>query len=117
MTFKSLNIIDPICKALEQEGYTTPTPIQIQSIPPALEGKDILGSAQTGTGKTAAFSIPAKTLLTSTIRLYALSLLIKTKLTFYSTAPECLILTLRQFPMTRTKSFHFLIITFHPQVH
>jgi ATP-dependent RNA helicase RhlE len=58
MTFKSLNIIDPICKALEQEGYTTPTPIQIQSIPPALEGKDILGSAQTGTGKTAAFAIP-----------------------------------------------------------
>ena len=58
MTFKSLNIIDPICKALEQEGYTTPTPIQIQSIPPALEGKDILGSAQTGTGKTAAFVLP-----------------------------------------------------------
>jgi ATP-dependent RNA helicase RhlE len=58
MTFKSLNIIDPICKALEQEGYTTPTPIQIQSIPAALEGKDILGSAQTGTGKTAAFAIP-----------------------------------------------------------
>ena len=58
MTFKSLNIIDPICKALEQEGYTTPTPIQVQSIPAALEGKDILGSAQTGTGKTAAFAIP-----------------------------------------------------------
>jgi len=58
MTFKSLNIIDPICRALEQEGYTTPTPIQIQSIPAALDGKDILGAAQTGTGKTAAFAIP-----------------------------------------------------------
>ncbi len=48
----------PILKALESEGYTTPTPIQEQSIPHILRGKDLLGCAQTGTGKTAAFAIP-----------------------------------------------------------
>lgn len=58
MTFKELNIIEPILKALQQEGYTTPTPIQQEAIPIILEGHDILGCAQTGTGKTAAFSIP-----------------------------------------------------------
>lgn len=58
MTFKSLEIIEPILKALEAEGYTKPTPIQEQSIPILLEGKDLLGCAQTGTGKTAAFAIP-----------------------------------------------------------
>ena len=58
MTFKDLGIIEPILKALEAEGYTHPTPIQEQSIPILLEGKDLLGCAQTGTGKTAAFSIP-----------------------------------------------------------
>jgi len=58
MTFKDLGIIEPILKALEAEGYTQPTPIQEQSIPILLEGKDLLGCAQTGTGKTAAFSIP-----------------------------------------------------------
>lgn len=58
MTFDNLNLIDPIRKALREEGYTTPTPIQQQSIPILLEGKDLLGCAQTGTGKTAAFSIP-----------------------------------------------------------
>lgn len=58
MTFKDLNIIGPILKALNEKGYTTPTPIQERAIEPALEGKDILGLAQTGTGKTAAFSIP-----------------------------------------------------------
>lgn len=58
MTFKELNLIEPILAALETEGYTTPTPIQSQSIPIILEGNDILGCAQTGTGKTAAFSIP-----------------------------------------------------------
>ena len=57
-TFKDLGIIEPILKALEAEGYTHPTPIQEQSIPILLEGKDLLGCAQTGTGKTAAFSIP-----------------------------------------------------------
>lgn len=58
MTFKELNIIEPILRALQNEGYETPTPIQQQAIPIILEGRDILGCAQTGTGKTAAFSIP-----------------------------------------------------------
>ncbi|MGH1436180.1 MAG: DEAD/DEAH box helicase [Lewinella sp.] len=58
MTFNSLGIIDPILRALEVKGYTKPTPIQEQAIPILLEGKDLLGCAQTGTGKTAAFAIP-----------------------------------------------------------
>lgn len=58
MTFKELHLVAPILKALETEGYTTPTPIQEQSIPQILRGKDLLGCAQTGTGKTAAFAIP-----------------------------------------------------------
>lgn len=58
MTFKKLNIIDPILKALEQEKYITPTPIQQQAIPFILTGSDVMGCAQTGTGKTAAFAIP-----------------------------------------------------------
>ncbi len=58
MTFKELNIIEPILKALDEKGYSNPTPIQEQSIQPALDKCDILGLAQTGTGKTAAFSLP-----------------------------------------------------------
>lgn len=58
MTFKELGIAEPILKALEAEGYTHPTPIQEQAIPILLKGKDLLGVAQTGTGKTAAFGIP-----------------------------------------------------------
>ena len=58
MTFKELDLIEPILKALQQTGYTTPTPIQEQAIPVLLKGKDLLGCAQTGTGKTAAFAIP-----------------------------------------------------------
>lgn len=58
MKFKELNIIEPIMKALEEKGYEEPTPIQEQSIPKVLQRKDVLGVAQTGTGKTAAFSIP-----------------------------------------------------------
>ncbi|BDS09617.1 DEAD/DEAH box helicase [Aureispira anguillae] len=58
MTFENLRIIPPILKALKAQGYTHPTPIQAQSIPILLRGKDLLGCAQTGTGKTAAFSIP-----------------------------------------------------------
>ena len=63
MLFSSLGIIEPILKALEEEGYTTPTPIQAQSIPIILRGTDLLGCAQTGTGKTAAFAIPILQLL------------------------------------------------------
>jgi len=58
MTFKELHIIEPILRAVEEEGYTNPTPIQEQSIPILLKGKDLLGCAQTGTGKTASFAIP-----------------------------------------------------------
>ncbi|MEL6590847.1 MAG: DEAD/DEAH box helicase [Bacteroidota bacterium] len=58
MTFEQLGLIDPILKALAEEKYTHPTPIQEQAIPVLLEGRDLLGCAQTGTGKTAAFSIP-----------------------------------------------------------
>jgi ATP-dependent RNA helicase RhlE len=57
-TFEQLHLIPSILKALKDENYTHPTPIQSQSIPPALKGRDLLASAQTGTGKTAAFSIP-----------------------------------------------------------
>src|SRR5688572_512924 len=58
MLFEQLGLIAPIQKALQKEGYTTPTPIQQQAIPHVLNGKDILGLAQTGTGKTAAFALP-----------------------------------------------------------
>lgn len=58
MKFKELDIIKPIQKALEEAGYENPTTIQEKAIPPALMGKDILGCAQTGTGKTASFAIP-----------------------------------------------------------
>lgn len=58
MRFKELNIIAPILEALKTEGYDVPTPIQEQAIPAILAGKDLLGCAQTGTGKTAAFAIP-----------------------------------------------------------
>ncbi len=63
MGFSSLNIIDPIARALREEGYATPTPIQAEAIPVILEGSDLLGCAQTGTGKTAAFAIPLLQLL------------------------------------------------------
>jgi len=58
MTFKDLGLAEPILKALQEEGYANPTPIQEQAIPILLKGKDLLGVAQTGTGKTAAFGIP-----------------------------------------------------------
>jgi ATP-dependent RNA helicase RhlE len=63
MLFEQLNLIDPILKALNEEGYTNPTPIQQQAIPIVLDGRDLLGCAQTGTGKTAAFSVPILQLL------------------------------------------------------
>ncbi|MBU4537540.1 MAG: DEAD/DEAH box helicase [Weeksellaceae bacterium] len=58
MNFTDLQLSDPIAKALQEEGYTQPTPIQEQAIPSILQGRDLLGTAQTGTGKTAAFAIP-----------------------------------------------------------
>ncbi len=63
MQFKELNIMPEILKALAQENYEVPTPIQQESIPVILEGRDLLGCAQTGTGKTAAFAIPTLQLL------------------------------------------------------
>ncbi len=63
MSFKNLMLIEPILKAISEQGYQQPTPIQEQTIPHVLEGRDILGCAQTGTGKTAAFSIPIIQLL------------------------------------------------------
>lgn len=58
MKFENLNLIEPILKALKDEGYVSPSPIQEQSIPSVLDGRDLIGCAQTGTGKTAAFAIP-----------------------------------------------------------
>ena len=58
MSFNNLQLIEPLLKALQQEGYEKPTPIQEQAIPIILQHRDLLGCAQTGTGKTAAFAIP-----------------------------------------------------------
>jgi ATP-dependent RNA helicase RhlE len=80
-SFKSLNLLPSILEALEKKGYVTPTPIQQMSIPHLLAGGDILGIAQTGTGKTAAFSLPILQLLASKK--------VKTK----SARMRCLILT------------------------
>ncbi len=63
MSFDNLRLIEPILRALKEEGYTTPTPIQEQAIPIVLQKQDLLGCAQTGTGKTAAFAIPILQLL------------------------------------------------------
>lgn len=63
MNFTKLNLIPPINKAIQKAGYTAPTPIQQQSIPHILKGSDLIGCAQTGTGKTASFAIPVLQLL------------------------------------------------------
>lgn len=80
-SFQSLNLFTPLLKTLENKGYKTPTPIQEKCIPMALEGVDILGIAQTGTGKTAAFSLPT------------LSALAENKVKIRSRGTRCLILT------------------------
>eukprot|EP01035_Chromulina_nebulosa_P035600 gene35600-47877_t len=59
MSFKNLGLADPLVRALEAKGYVTPTPIQRDAIPTVLTGRDLLGIAQTGTGKTAAFVLPS----------------------------------------------------------
>ena len=58
MTFEQLGLSPEILRAIEDQGYTDPTPIQAQAIPSILDGKDIMGGAQTGTGKTASFTLP-----------------------------------------------------------
>jgi len=58
MNFSELKLIDPLLRAIAETGYETPTTIQAKAIPPVLEGRDVLGLAQTGTGKTAAFALP-----------------------------------------------------------
>jgi len=63
LSFSNLQLIEPVLKALQNEGYTTPTPVQAQAIPVILQQRDLLGCAQTGTGKTAAFAIPLLQLL------------------------------------------------------
>ena len=65
MKFEELQLIEPILRAVQDEGYRNPSPIQEQAIPPALAGRDVLGCAQTGTGKTAAFAIPILQRLTA----------------------------------------------------
>ena len=58
MTFNDLKLSAPLLKAVSEAGYETPSPIQASAIPPVLEGRDLMGCAQTGTGKTCAFAVP-----------------------------------------------------------
>ena len=58
MTFEELNLSAPLLRAVQEAGYETPSPIQAAAIPPVLSGRDLMGCAQTGTGKTAAFALP-----------------------------------------------------------
>ena len=66
LTFEELGLSSPLLQALDAEGYTTPTPIQAAAIPPGLAGRDVLGLARTGTGKTAAFALPILDRLSAT---------------------------------------------------
>jgi ATP-dependent RNA helicase RhlE len=68
MLFEELGLIEPLVKALHQQGYTEPTPIQAQAIPVVLQRQDLLGCAQTGTGKTAAFALPILQLLSEDVQ-------------------------------------------------
>ena len=58
MSFASLGLSAPVLKAIAEEGYNTPTPIQLEAIPAVIAGKDVMAAAQTGTGKTAGFTLP-----------------------------------------------------------
>ena len=68
MTFDQLQLLPPLLRAVAEEGYTQPTPIQAEAIPHVLAGRDLLGLAQTGTGKTAAFALPILQRLVATGR-------------------------------------------------
>ena len=63
MNFENLNLIQPLLNAVNKKGYLNPTPIQERAMPTILQGKDVFGCAQTGTGKTAAFALPILQLL------------------------------------------------------
>src|SRR3954452_7677762 len=63
MPFKALGLAPAILQAVQEAGYTEPTPIQVSAIPPIIAGQDLIGIAQTGTGKTAAFTLPILTKL------------------------------------------------------
>ena len=65
MTFEKLGLSDELLRALRDTGYTSPTPIQAQAIPAILDGRDVMGAAQTGTGKTAGFTLPLLQLLSN----------------------------------------------------
>ena len=65
MTFEELNLSAPVLRAVREAGYTAPSPIQAAAIPPVLAGRDLMGCAQTGTGKTAAFALPMLDRLTA----------------------------------------------------
>src|SRR3990172_2748032 len=82
MSFSKLQLIEPILKAIKLCRYTTPTPVQEQAIPKALAGQDLIATAQTGTGKTAAFVMPALQLLS-----------VPSKSTGRSKGPRVLVLT------------------------
>ena len=66
VSFADLGLAEPLLRALEAAGYTVPTPIQARTIPALLQGRDVLGIAQTGTGKTAAFALPVLQHLSAT---------------------------------------------------
>src|SRR5471032_1520658 len=63
MPFKALQLSDPVLRGVQAAGYTDPTPIQLRAIPIVLSGRDLIASAQTGTGKTAAFALPIISML------------------------------------------------------
>src|ERR1035438_1900931 len=63
MPFKAFNLAEPVLRGIQAAGFTHPTPIQLRAIPIVLSGRDLIGSAQTGTGKTAAFALPIISLL------------------------------------------------------
>ena len=65
MTFSSLGLAEPLLRAVSDKGYSTPSPVQVQAIPAVLSGRDIMAAAQTGTGKTAGFTLPLLQLLSA----------------------------------------------------
>ena len=95
MKFQDLRLSEPLLRAIGEKGYTDPTPIQQQAIPPVLEGRDLQGCAQTGTGKTAAFTLPMLQLLAAEPKLSRMEIRIMVKenkvslwLEFYENADD-----------------------------